>query len=239
LTTTRSNSADEEPERDHERFALPCSLGDIPAPADLTPWLGQMLGRDADAILGVLKDDWSQIRHPALARIGQVILTYRPYVLARREGRWYLGLLRGDDDYFFRNVFYLESPADTESVQRILESYGFAEADLMAEFYRQFYGLTHAVGEPSSRFARPGEFETMEDYGWDWIIEAYDPGREWARAPVIYTISTGDCVILKADGQSVWGLYAEGRLAPCASSFERLLERLADSYERYEPLDFY
>ncbi len=225
-------------ERDGEQFTLPCSLADIPSSDDVTPWIGRFLGRQPDEILAIVKQDWSSITSPALVRVRDVILAHQPVALARRDGRWYLGLHRRHDEYYAETI-YLESPADPEAVKKTIEPYGFAERELMVEFYRHFYGLTNGVGYPSSRFARPGAFETIEEFGWDEIIEKYDPMRQWASAPIIYQTSTGDQVILKANGESAWGLMAENRITPFAPSFEVLLEQLVESYEHYFRLDYY
>jgi hypothetical protein len=222
---------------DYEEFSLPCNLAQIPSPDDVTPWLGQMLGRNADEILKILNEQWAQIRHPALAHLRDTILTYRPIGLARRKSRWYLTMGRSNDEY--DNTICLESPADPDAVKSVLDSYGFAEADLMQEFYRHFYGLTDNVGYPSSRFARPGEFETIQEFGWDEIIEEYDPRLEWANAPIVYSTSTGDHVMLKSDGENAWGLQAENRITPFAQSFEVLLEQFIEMSQFYWALDYY
>jgi hypothetical protein len=222
---------------DYDEFSLPCNLAQIPSHDDVTPWIGRMLGRNADDIRKILNEDWAQIRHPVLAHLRDTILTFRPVGLARREGRWYLKMRRTNEEY--DDTICLESPANPDAVKRVLDSYGFAEVDLIQEFYRHFYGLTNDVGYPSSRFARPGEFTTIEEFGWDEIIEEYDPRREWAKAPIVYSTDTGDHVMLKSDGESAWGLQAENRITPFAPSFGVLLEQFIEMSRFYWALDYY
>ena len=99
--------------------------------------------------------------------------------------------------------------------------------------------MTDNVGYPSSRFVRPGEFTTIQEFGWDGIIEEYDPGLEWANAPIVYSTSTGDHVMLRSDGENAWGLQAENRITPFAQSFEVLLEQFIEMSQFYWALDYY
>ena len=182
-----------------------------------------MLSRTSEEIHGTLKRDWSEIRHPVLERVRDIILLHHPAALCRREGRWYLGLHRSFDGGY-EDTIYVESPPEVDAIRKALEPYQFAELELLLAFYRHFYGLTTEAGYPSSRFARPGEFTTIAEYGWDEIIAEYDPAGEWANAPIIYQTDTGDQVIMQPSGRSAWGLMAENRITPFAPSFEVLLE---------------
>jgi hypothetical protein len=224
--------------RDVEEFRLPASLERIPAPDDLTPWISRMLGRTSEEVLGILKEDWSEIRHPTLERVREILLMYQPVALCRREGRWYLGMHRSFNDSY-EDTVYIESPPEIDSIRKALEPYEFEGLDLLLAFNRHFYGLTTDAGYPSSRFSRPGEFTTIAEYGWDEIIAEYDPAREWADAPIIYQTDTGDQVIMQPSGRTAWGLMAENRITPFAPSFEVVLEQMIETYEYYFILDYY
>lgn len=234
----------------YERHTLPFSPEDTPPAIPPPPWLERFFGLWAEDIHRTLAEDWSVIRSPSLANFRDAVLRYRPFSMVHDYQRWRLEMrreaIRDGDSLYPEHTIYIETALDPAALEMTISSMGFADHDVIEEFYRYFYGLADApVDDYAAGFVRPEKWERFESYGWDEEIERFDPSRKWARSVVIYQVGDGDMILLDPiSGETAWVLLAvkpaTGPFVAIAPSFAELLDVFARSpARRHLWLDYY
>jgi hypothetical protein len=100
---------------------LPCAITDLPPNEVLSPWMRRWIGRDPEEIVRTLATEWAGIRDPGVARFRDVVLTFRPFALARDDQRCYLGLKRpSEDGETLDGTLFLESPLEPAVLEKCL-----------------------------------------------------------------------------------------------------------------------
>jgi hypothetical protein len=153
-----------------------------------------------------------------------------------------MGLKRpSEDGEYFDGTLFLESPLEPAVLEQCLARQHLEGHDSIREFCTCFPGIRQRPRH-SGNFERPEEWEAFRALQWE--EDAFEPGcqpmiREWFDALILYTTSTGDMVLLNADGRTAWILHEEHRITPLAPSFSDFLDLCAESYERHWCLDYY
>jgi hypothetical protein len=124
---------------------------------------------------------------------------------------------------------------DAAALNKCLARHGLAgRDDVVQEFYTYFYGLREMPGN-SGNFERPDEWSSLRGIGWDedeFDDEFRSLSKDWLDDTIVYTTSTGDMVLHKADGRTAWELHEEHRVSPFTASFSGFLDVCTNAFDR-------
>lgn len=226
-------------------YLLPIEDPQFAETHSLSECFAELIGNSVREIMGLLSRRMSSIRSAGVAMVRDAVLSkYRPYALAYdpESDCWFLELV-WTERRSINSVLFLKPPLAPRSLDAHLAPYGFAELGAIREFYHHFHGLCFhpCVGG----FCSPAEWNSFAELGWyeEEVEEGMDPERAWAKA--IYVCNSGgeSIMLMRPDGESVWGLIElvgrPGCIVPLRSTFEALMDYLASKLRKGGWPDYY
>jgi hypothetical protein len=228
----------------NQEYPLPFHLNDLHFAEHLDHWLARFAERSADEVAEIFMSEWDAIKIPVVVSFRDAILEFHPISLFHTDEEWYDGwwlrMLRSEIETMPVSEVLLHAPPDRPTLIEYLTRDGLPELDVMSEFYWYFYKMQNGTTFDSGFYPLP--WRRYQEGGWYEDVDKPnhpDPKREWADAFVLYCTSTGDEVLMKANGEVSWALLAEQRICPLAPSFSRFLKQCAICYRDWGHLDYY